>query len=179
MSMLFTQFGEAAPASGPAALGISGQAFIIQLLTFLIVFLILKKFAFGPIIKLLRERRDLIESGVSLGEKMRAEEAAAEAKAAATLKAARQKADGIVADAETEARGRVQAAEDQARARADGIIKEAESQIKQAASRERKRLEKEIVGMVSEVSEAVIREKVSPEKDAKLIDEALKEYRAA
>jgi F-type H+-transporting ATPase subunit b len=180
MNALFvvTQFG-AAEASGPAALGISLQAFLIQLVTFLIVFLALRQWAFKPIIKMLNDRRDIIEGGVSLGEKMRAQEAEAEAAAAAKLHIARRQADSILADADTESRQKIQAAEETARVRADAMIKEAEAQIKQASDRERKRLEKEVVELVSEVSEAVIQEKVDAKKDALLIDKAMKEHQAA
>lgn len=177
MNPLLSHFG--AEASGPAALGISLQAFVIQLLTFLIVFLALKKWAFGPIIKMLNQRRELIEDGVSLGEKMQAQEADAEAKVAEQLHAARQKADGLLADADTEARQRIQKAEEAAKGRTDAMIKDAEAQIKQASDRERKRLEKDVVALVSEVSEAVIQEKVDAKKDAAIIDKALREQRAA
>lgn len=171
MNVFVAQFGEA---SGPAALGINGQAFLIQLITFLIVFLILKKWAIKPIIKLLNARRELIESGVELGEKMRAEKAQAEERASQTLHKARAQADQIVADAQAEAKQKVAAAEETAAKRADGIVKQAHEQIKQAADRERKRLEREVVGLVSEVSEAIIHEKVDAKKDAALIDRALK-----
>ncbi len=176
MSLLFTQFGEA---SGPAALGISGQAFLIQVITFLIVFLILKKWAFGPIVKMLDQRREVIENGVSLGEKMRAEEAKLEEAVAKKLHETRQQADKLLADAESEAKQKVQAAEEVAQKRADGILKEAAVQTKQAVERERKRLEKEVVSLVSEVSEAIIGEKVDAAKDAALIAKALKERKAA
>lgn len=179
MNVLFalTYFG--ADASGPAALGISLQAFLIQLITFLIVFLALRQWAFKPIIRMLNERREVIENGVTLGEKMRAQEAEAEAAAAEKLHAARRQADSILADADTEARQKIQAAEEAAKVRADAMVKEAEAQIKQASDRERKRLEKEVVELVSEVSEAVIQEKVDAKKDAALIDKALREHKAA
>ncbi len=177
MYPLLTHFGEGA--SGPAALGISGQAFLIQIITFLVVFLVLKKWAFKPIIKMLNARRDVIENGVTLGEKMRAEEAKLEEKVAQKLHEVRKQADQLIADAETEGKQKVQAAEDTAQKRAEGIIREAESQIKQASERERKRLEKELIGLVSEVSEAIIGEKVDATKDAALIDKALKGQKAA
>lgn len=176
MTPLFTQFGEA---SGPAALGISGQAFLIQIITFLIVLLALKKWAFGPIVKMLDSRREIIENGVSLGEKMRAEEAKLEEAVAKKLHETRQQADRLLADAETEAKQKILAAEDAAQKRADGIIKEAAEQTKQAVERERKRLEAEVVNLVSEVSEAIIGEKVDAKKDASLIDKALRERKAA
>ena len=176
MSVLLTQFGEA---SGPAALGISGQAFIIQLVTFLIVFLVLKKWAFGPIIKMLNARREVIENGVTLGEKMRAEEAKLEDEVAKRLHEVRQQADKLLADAENEGKQKITAAEEAAVKRAEGIVKEAQEQTKQAMERARKQLEKEVVSLVSEVSEAVIGEKVDATKDAALIDKALKSRKPA
>lgn len=176
MSMLLAQFGEA---SGPAALGISGQAFLIQVVTFLIVFLVLRQWAFKPIIKMLNARREVIENGVTLGEKMRAEEAKLEEQVAQKLHEVRKQADQLIADAETEGKQKVQAAEEAAVKRAETILQEAQAQIKQATERERKRLEKEVVGLVSEVSEAIIGEKVDATKDAALIDKALKGQKAA
>ncbi len=177
MTPLFAHFGAA---SSPAVeLGVSWQAFVVQLLTFLIIFLILRQWAFKPILKVLRERRELIEGGVALGEKMRAEEAKLEEEVAKKLHSARQQADALLADAETEVREKFQAGEESAQKRAEVILKEAAEQIKQATERERTKLEKEIVGLVSEVSEAIIHEKVDATKDAQLIDKALREHRTA
>lgn len=160
-------------------LGVDPQAFAIQLITFIIAFLALRKWAFKPILKVLEQRRELIESGISLGEKMRQQEQQAEEAAAKKLHDAMAQADQIVSEAEADAKQKVQAAEINALERADGIIREANEQIKQAADRERKRLESEIVGLVSDVSEAIIGEKVDPKKDAALIDKALKERASA
>ena len=58
--------------SGIGALGIDGKAFIIQLVTFILAYLVLQRYAFKPILKVMRDRRDTIEAGVRLGEEMRA-----------------------------------------------------------------------------------------------------------
>lgn len=174
---LLTQFGDSS--SGLGALGISPQAFLIQLITFIIAFLALRKWAFGPILKVLNERRQLIESGIELGEKMQAQEKQTEADIAEKLHHATQQADNIVSEAEATAKQTVQAAEEAARSRAELIAREASEQLKQATERERKRLEKDIVGLVSEVSEAIIGEKVDAQKDASLIDRALKDRQSA
>ena len=63
-----TNFGDSS--SGLGALGLDGRALIIQLITFVLALLILKRYAFKPISKVLNERRELIESGVKLGEEM-------------------------------------------------------------------------------------------------------------
>src|SRR5689334_5441695 len=83
--------------SGIGALGISVSAFVIQLLTFVLVFLLLKKFAFKPVIKLLEDRRKVIEDGVKMGEKLAKEQAKFDAKLAETMSKAREEADHIIA----------------------------------------------------------------------------------
>ena len=59
------------------------------------------------------------------------------------------------------------------------MINDAKVQIDLETNRQRIALEKELVGLVSEVSEAIIGEKVDVDKDAKLIDRAFQERRAA
>jgi F-type H+-transporting ATPase subunit b len=165
--------------SGLGALGVTGSAFIIQLITFGLAYFVLRKWAFGPIIKVLRERRETIESGVKLGEQMQKERLALEQKVADTLHKARQEADGIIGGAQDTARQVVREAEDKARDKAAGIVAEADNRILQDTARARKQLEGEIVNLVSEATEAIIGEKVDAKKDAALIDRALKEHQAA
>lgn len=173
-----TNFGEAASQSGIGALGISGSALIIQLLTFLFAYLVLRKFAFKPILKVLDERRQTIESGVRLGEEMQKERAALADKVKKALAEARQKADAIVADASDAARDTVRAAEGKAQEKADNIVKEAEARSLQDAARLRKQIEKEVVALVSDATEAIIDEKLDDKKDAALMDRVLKGQRA-
>lgn len=165
-------------ASGIGALGIDGKAFVIQLITFLLAFLVLKRYAFKPIGKVLQERRETIESGVKLGEEMKKESDKLDAKIAKAMQDARQEADNVIAGAQDAARQTVRDAEDKAREKAAGILKEADSRIEQDTARARKQLEKELVGLVSDATEAIIGEKVDAKKDAQLIERALKEQRA-
>jgi len=160
--------------SGIGALGVSGQAFVIQLITFILAYLVLRRWAFGPIIKILRERRETIESGVKLGEQMQKAKAELEAQVDEVLHDSRQQADGIIAGAQDTARQTIREAEDKAREKAAGILKEAEERVVQDTARARQQLEKELVGLISEATEAIIEEKVDAKKDAQLIDRALK-----
>jgi len=59
------------------------------------------------------------------------------------------------------------------------MIDDAKERIAQITQQERVKLEKEIVGLVSEVSEAIIGEKVDARKDAELIDKAMRERKTA
>ena len=72
------------------------------------------------------------------------------------------------------ARQTIREAEDKARDKAAGILAAADDRIIQDTSRARKALEKELVGLVSDATEAIIYEKVDASKDAQLIERALK-----
>jgi F-type H+-transporting ATPase subunit b len=167
-----TQFGSS---SGIGALGFDPQAFLIQLVTFVIALLVLRKYAFRPILQVMKERRELIEKGVSLGEQMQKEKVDMEAKVEDVLHESRVKADGIIRAAEDQARATVKASEDQAKDRANDILNSAEDRIKQETIQARRQLEKEVVDLIAETTEVVIKEKVDAKKDNDLIKRALKE----
>ena len=175
--VLLTHFG--ASSSGIGALGFSGQAFLIQLVTFILAFLVLRHYAFGPILKVMQQRRETIEDSVKLAEQLRKEQTELEDKVEKTLHETRQKADGIIAEAQDAARQTIRDGEEKARAKSAGILAEADSRIVQDTTRARKKLEKELVGLIADTTEAVIGEKVDVKKDAQLIERALKERQTA
>ena len=168
-----TQFGAAESSSGIGALGISGSSLVIQLITFVLAYLVLRKFAFGPILRVLNDRRTTIEKGVLLGEEMQKERVELSRKVEEELYKARAEADGILAEAQDVAKSTIRDAEDKARGKAAGIVKDAETNAEQAIVRARKALESELVGLISDATEAIIDEKVDAKKDAQLIDKAL------
>lgn len=172
MFSIFNTFSDSS--SGIGALGVNGGEFLIQLLSFLIVFLLLKKFAFKPIIKVMKERRQSIEDGVKLGEDMRRKNEELAAQVEEKLHSARAEADNIISSAQASARQLVQEAEESAREKVESISAEAQARIKLEAAQARKELEKEIVNLVAEATEVIIDEKVDAKKDASLIDKALK-----
>lgn len=166
-------FGETS-SSGLGALGVDPKAFIVQLITFVLAFLVLKRFAFKPITKMMDDRRKLIESGVSIGEQMKKDQADLEAKITQELAKAREKADSILASAQDEAKEAIKDAEVKAREKADAILADAKEKTKQDIARARKQLEGEVINLISDATEVIIGEKVDAKKDAQLIDKALK-----
>jgi F-type H+-transporting ATPase subunit b len=174
-----TYAADSSSSSGLGALGIDGKAFIIQLVTFLLAFWVLKRWAFGPIIKIMEQRRKTIEDGVALGEQMRKDKAALEAQVEKTIAKARTEADGIIAEADDMARQAIREAEEAAQQKAAIIVKEGEERASAEMVRARKKLENQIVGWVSDATEAIIGEKVDASKDAAIIDRVLKEQKTA
>jgi len=159
--------------SGLGALGFNWGSFLIQVASFILVFLILKRFAFKPILRVLADRRKLIEDGVKLGEEMKKKTAELEEEIAEKLRKARATADEIIGTAQVEARDLVKSAEEGARAKVEQISAEAQDRIKRDTLAAKKQLEKELVGLISEATEAIIEVKIDAKKDAELIDKAL------
>lgn len=166
-------FSSASSSSGIAALGFSLSSFVIQLISFLIVFLILKKYAFKPIIKMLKERSDLINDGINLGESMKQKSHELEKTIEDKLHQTREQADKIIADTHKRSREMVLAAENEAVKKAESVAESAKQKIERDTVIAREKLKSELVGLVSEATEAIIGQKIDAKKDADLIDKAL------
>jgi len=174
---LLNNFGDSS--SGIGALGFSASSFIIQIITFILVFLVLRKWAFKPILKVLNDRRELIENGVKLGQEMALEKKQLETEIEKTLHDTRTKADDILSAAQQDARRVISEAEEAAKLKADQIMTDAESRIKQDTDKAWKDLQKDLAMLISDATEAIIDEKVDTKKDMELIDKALSARRAS
>ena len=163
--------------SGLGTLGVNGSSFVIQLITLVLAFLVLRKYAFAPIAKILKERRETIEAGVSLGEKMKQDEEKLEKSIEDRLAKARAKADSILEEAKDAAKAAIKAGEEDAIRKAESILEDARNKTKLEMDAAKVKLESEIAGLVVEATEVLTREKIDSTKDAKLVDQAIKEVK--
>ncbi len=90
----------AAPAAESSGLVINGFWLIVALLNFVLLFVILQLFAFGPISRTLGDRRDRIEQGLRDAEQARRDRDSAEQEHLAALNEARREANEIIARAQ-------------------------------------------------------------------------------
>lgn len=174
MNPLYIFAAESADASPLAALGIDFKSFLFQLATFALVFLVLKQFAFKPIGKMLARRREVIDAGVRAGLEMEKLKAKLDKDIANEVSAARAEGDKIVASAHKEAREIIREAEKTAQRKADHMLADAEAKLDEESKRVKRKLEKDIVSLVSDATETIVEEKVDAIKDASLIDKALR-----
>jgi F-type H+-transporting ATPase subunit b len=154
-------------------LGIDPKLLLAQGVNFLILLVVLTRFVYKPLIKLIEERRAKIELGVKGGE--RAEK---------IIKEAEEEKSGIIKKADTEAVAIISGAEKTAQKKAAEIAHQADLKAQQAlreAMLIAERKEKEEMARVADearqlVKDAIIRTvELRPEQvDEKLIDEALK-----
>jgi F-type H+-transporting ATPase subunit b len=173
MVNLYFAAAESAEASPLAALGVDFRSFIFQLLTFTLIFLFLKKFAFKPISEKLADRRQVIDDGVRMGLKMEKEKASLDKKIAAAMKDARHEADQIISNAKKESRELLREAEKAAQRKTEAMLTDAEARLEHEANQAKKHLEKELIGLVSEATESVVGAKLDSTKDHEIVKKAL------
>ncbi len=160
---------------GIGALGIDPWAILAQGFTFLLLFLIVKKFALEKIVAKLQERHQKIDSGVRLGIKMEKEFDELQKTIEQKLQEARQDADSILDDAHQESGHIMKAAEDKAANKVDQMLADAEAKINSDMEKAQHKLRAELVELVAAATEEVIQEKLTSEKDMQLIKRAISE----
>ena len=111
-----------------------------QIVSFLLIFIALRYLAWGPILKILDERRTKIADGLQYAEEMKAKLADAERKQAETLKEAALEARQITADAQKTAKEMIEKTQAEAQRKAEELI----SQTRESLTHERKQMMTEV-----------------------------------
>ncbi|MEP7278957.1 MAG: F0F1 ATP synthase subunit B [Bacteroidota bacterium] len=131
--------------------------FIWNLIAFLLLFLILKKFAWKPILKSLKERETSIADSLSTAEKVRLEMTQLKSDNEALLLKAREERVALIKDAKVTGDKMVAEAKEKARTEYDRIVSDAQSAINQQKMAAIIDLKNQVGNLVIEVSEKVLR----------------------
>jgi F-type H+-transporting ATPase subunit b len=160
---------------GISALGIDPLAILAQGVTFLLLFWVIKRFALGKIVDTLEKRRKTINDGITLGEEMRLEKDKLAEIIEQAMTDARAEAGKIIASAQEETNQMLKEAEEKAATKTANMLKDAQAHITDEIEKARKDLEKEMVSLVADATEIMLREKLTGEKDNALIKRSLQE----
>lgn len=174
MQLLFAATETAEQSAPSLPLGIDGKTLLFQFITFLLVFLVLRRFAVKPIVALLDKRHKTIDDGVRMGLAMEKQKAKFDKELDGLMREARHEADQIISRANKEAREIQRNAEQEAKKKVNVMFVDSEERLAEEAVQARKNLEKELIKMVSDVTEAIVGEKVDAKRDAELVKKAMK-----
>ena len=169
------QFAADSSASGISSLGLNVKGFVFNLITFLIVLLILRKYVFPTLVNTLEARRKALEESLSQAKATEEALTKAEAKAEEILAKARSQADAAMADAKTRVDEIIAAGEKAASERGARIIKDAEEHLDQERQRLHSELRGELAELVITTTEKVLKSKMNEGEDRKLIEKSLKD----
>ncbi len=158
--------------------GFNKAIFVSQVISFLIVCFLLKKFAYGPIQNILAERRARIEEGLKNADKIKSELARTEAARLEILNKANTQANKLIEEARAAA-ARVQETETQkAIAAAEQIIVKAREAAEADRARMVTELRKEIGSLVVKTTAAVSGKILTMDDQKRLIDETNRQIAA-
>lgn len=174
MSAFNPQFAESS-SSGISSLGLNLKAFVFQLITFLIILLILRRWVYPKLVATLEQRRKTLEDSLLNAKQIEEELRQAEEKSQEVLQQARVQADAIIADANTRVEEIVAKGEADAGERAARIVKEAEEHLAQERDRLHGQLKSELAGLVATATEKVLQQKINEREDRLLIERSLKD----
>ncbi len=151
--------------------GINLWAFLSQLVSFAIVFLILWKWGFPVIIKTLEKRQAVIREGVENAEKARYDLAEATARAEHVLQEARVQAQETINHAAKVAEKEANRIQEEAYARAAQIEQQQVARIQQEAARARAELSRLVVNLSISAAGKVISKSVDTKVNRRLVEE--------
>jgi F-type H+-transporting ATPase subunit b len=146
---------------------------IWTLILFALTLVILKRYAFGPIQKLIDDRRERIRQSVEEADRAREEARSLLEEHRALLGQARTEAESILAEARKI--GDAQQARMRDETEEERRLEETKRQIAQATVQALGELRREVADLTLLTTEKILREKLSSADQQRLIDEALAE----
>lgn len=166
ITVIFNQFGVTLP------------FFVASLINFIVVIMVLKKFAFGPVQKMLEERRNRIAEGEAKLAQIEKQLAESEAATAAAIAKANEDAQRMIAEARDGAAALSEQKAQEAIAQAQQIIAKAEAAAKADRDRLTVELKREFGRLVAATTAQVAGKVLTNEDQSRLNEEALTKVEA-
>jgi F-type H+-transporting ATPase subunit b len=135
--------------------------FFWTLIAFLVVLFILKKFAWGPIVKMLHERESGIADSIAAAEKVKEEMKQMQAQNETLLAQAREERTQMLKEAKETKDKIVNEAKEQAKVEANKIMEDTRHQIERQKNAAMTEVKNEIGNLAVEVAEKILRKQLA------------------
>ncbi len=162
----------------PQQFGVTWELLLSQCIAFLVLAFALKKFAYGPVLKVLEERKQRIAEGIENADKIKAELEDTQAQKDAILKEAGEKRQEIIDAAKASAAKLEREEAEKALKKAEDIIAKAQEATEASRQEMMSELKAEIGRLVVDTTIKVSGKVLSEDDQQRLIDETNKELAA-
>ena len=152
--------------------------FIWTIITFLVLLTLLAKFAWGPLLRALESRQEMIRKSLDDAEEARRELERLHLESAQILKQARVQRESIMSQSRSDAERLREELKQKARAEADTIVRTAGRQIQLETAQALQQIRREAADLSVMIASKLIQRNLSKEDNDRLIDEALKQVDA-
>ena len=148
-------------------------------LIFLLLLLLLKKYAWGPIMKAVKAREDMIHNSLKSAEEAREEMKVLQADNEIVLRKAREERDKIIRDARVATERMLTEAKEKSQSEADAMVKRAKERIEHEKNTAIAEVKREVANLAIEVASKVVSETLkSDTEQQKLIERYMSELEA-
>ena len=152
------------------------RLFFWQTVIFIFLILLLKKFAWKPILDAVNEREEGIKNALLSAEKAKEEMASLQSDNEETLKKARSERDSLLKEAREIKQQLIDEAKSEAKSEAKKIISQAQETILNEKNAAIVDLKNQVAGLSIDIAEKVLKEKLSDDKtQMKLVKDLVKE----
>jgi F-type H+-transporting ATPase subunit b len=152
--------------------------FIWTIITFLLLFFVLAKYAWKPLIKMLDDRESMIRSSLDDAEKAKLELERLNKESEAITAKARSEAQAILAESKTVAEKVKEDTIAKAKEQAIKISDDAQKQIQVEKDKAITDIKQEVVNLTLSVAEKLINKNLNDADNKSLIDESLKKVKS-
>ncbi|MEX2007189.1 MAG: F0F1 ATP synthase subunit B [Candidatus Levyibacteriota bacterium] len=147
---------------------------IAQVVNFLIIIFVLKRFLYKPILEMLKKRKEEVAMGLKQAEEARAQLEDSEIKEKEILKRARLQAQQIVADAKLQAVDEAKAIEENTKLQAQRLIEDARRQTELSEKETEKKLATYVSKLAVELITKSSKQLFSERQQKEVVQNALK-----
>jgi len=149
--------------------------FLWTILTFLVLLVLLAKFAWKPLLALLDRREEMIRQSLDDADKAKQELQRLQQESKEILSKARVEAQSILAKSRSQAEQLKGELRQEAKVQADSILRDAEKQIQVETKKAIAVIKNEVVDLSLLVASKLIKRNLSKEDNQSLIEESLKQ----
>lgn len=155
--------------------GIDGKLFLAQIINFVLLLVVLWKFAYKPLLKTMEERTEKIESGLKNAEKQEAAVKKAEEEFEKRVQEAKQEAQSIVKKAEEFGKKMRKEMVESAEQEKEKIIVSGKKAVEQEKEKSLTEIKQKTADLVIMATEKILEEKVDEKKNKQLVEKAIKD----
>lgn len=164
---------EAATGGALRALGLNVPALLFQILNFAILLVLLRLFAYKPVLKILHARRQRIAESLATADQLAKERTALDAKQKEIIAQAEAGASALLRAGQEQAKKLLAGAEEAASRQRDKLLADTRAQAQAEVAALRQQLQQEVVELVASATEKVLEEKLDSATDTALISKKL------
>lgn len=153
--------------------GVDWKLLLTQMLNFAVLFFILKKFAYGPVLSMLEKRRQIIAKGLDDASEAKKSLTDAHQNADEIKKQAKIEANAIFDDAQNEARSFTTKTKNDALVEKSKIIESAYVEIESIKQKNEKLLKDGAVDHIVSGIKSILSEEMTPEMNSRIISKLI------